>query len=244
MYLSVLDYALQRALLYKSFIYRGLLIIFCVLQVGCLDLIARAIIDPSGLATDVGTSLAESSARSLVSDQDVGSLSQMEQSISRLDDMIAQASDPNSAQELQALRDHMAQGFEEAGSAPVNNQVEGIGPGLQGYTLSDVRYKDPARRVGDVHADPALIQHQPYKQWPVPPLADVRDNNFERWSPYLSDLDNREHDRISEIRYWSQSIEPEPIFGYAINPTSGFLETGFYEPQERFINSNDIKRGQ
>ena len=37
----------------------------------------------------------------------------MEQSISRLDDMIAKTNDPSAMQELQALRDHVSKNIEQ-----------------------------------------------------------------------------------------------------------------------------------
>ena len=211
-----------------------LLISFCFTQSGCIDFIARAITDPSGLVADIGAATAESSARSILSDNDVGSLSQMEQSVSRLDDMIARTNDPSAMQELQALRDHVAKGVEQTQLESVTEDVSGLGDGPHGFSQAAWAKRQHSRRLGELYADPALVAHQPYQQWPKRSFDSVRTNNFERWAPPLNEMDYREHDSVSAARPWSQSIEPDPSYGFAIDPHTGFIRSGFLEIRVRY----------
>jgi hypothetical protein len=202
-------------------------------QTGCINTLVRAVVDPQALATDVGNSVARNSARSLFSEEDLGSLSDVEQSVTRLDNMISKSDNPATKQELQALRDHVSKGLDNQVNRQITDSRDGIGSVSQTFTSSLKKRIGSVRRMGDLYADSAWVDYQPYKQRLDPIFDGVRQNNFERWVPQFDQLDDREHEWISERRYWSQSLLPLPNYGYGIDPKTGFIKLWKLQTQDK-----------
>lgn len=227
--------AKQRA---QAFLGLSWLVIFCFINVGCLDLLVRGIIDPSGLASDVGTAVAADTARSVIAPSDVQSLQELDRTISRLDTLIADGDESMAANDLKALRQHIAEGRDQlVADEQVTDEAETVLTNKGPFAYSPEAAREPARRLGDPSADPSWIAHQPYRQRQEPPFSRIRHNNFQYYSsinkkiyyPTGHDLVRyREHDNgtvqsLSNNRLINDEHNMRQPFSYGIDLATGQL---------------------
>ncbi len=79
---------------------------------GCVDLIARAIIDPQSLLKDLGREVAANEVRSLFSDRELSDLQQAEQTLSDLRDILADNPDVANADHLREMAGSLEENLE------------------------------------------------------------------------------------------------------------------------------------
>ncbi|TVR46854.1 MAG: hypothetical protein EA402_02175 [Planctomycetota bacterium] len=157
--------------------------------------------DPSGLATEVGTAVAEDTARSIVSPREVRSLMEVDRSINRLDQAIASDQNMQGA-DLQALRQHVEESKHLAAERSMEQgQFDGqSGRGPQ-MTMPK-RRQPPTRRLGDPGFDHGHVRWQTYQRLPPPEMASARNSALRRLPPSLRFTGVREHDMV---------LRPTPI---------------------------------
>jgi hypothetical protein len=120
----------------------GILLPSLVLASGCIGPLARAAIDPSGFAKEVGAQIAANSVQSLVSPNEVATVAAVEETISNIDQLIGKNPDAIWADDLGALREHMQQTADEL-SAEDGGKPPEIRPG------EIAEGPEPPRRLGD-----------------------------------------------------------------------------------------------
>lgn len=209
-----------------------LLIVACLSQYGCLDLLVRAIIDPGGLATDVGAAVAQESAQSMIGAADVRSITQLDQTINRLDGLIAESQNDMQAADLRALRDHIEQSKDLLDGDKATTGEDHMLRRNDPFAYARKARWEAPRRMGEPSFDPAHVPVQTYQRWQQPDMKGVRKNSL-RSIPVRADYAGaRQHDRgtIDMVSLTPRPEENNEVF--AIDVQSGFLRRGLQSPGE------------
>lgn len=200
--------------------------------------------DPSGLAKDAGAAIAENTAKSLVSPGDVHSLMNVERTVERLDSLIEQGQDDMAGNDLQALRDHVAQSkqtLEGESEQEIQRQSNIHGDGIQGLRQNSEDEDLAVRRLGDPGSDPALIALQTYRQLDIPHPQASRRNQFARDEQQEAFGEARPYDDGPFTQAYNSSFTYTPPADYGIDLETGKLRTGVMEYQEQKINKDKVQ---
>ncbi|TVR11917.1 MAG: hypothetical protein EA401_10085 [Planctomycetota bacterium] len=203
------------------------LVLLSPLLSGCLPLLVRALTDPGGLASDVATVTADNAVTSLVESDAHAGLSEVDQSLGRLDELIASGADDGYSGDLGAIRNNIEESryLLEQGNANPNENALMQGKGMRG-DLAQRRVLD-TRRLGDVDSDPSFTTISEYQQLEQIRLDDLRGNAFRppRYQPNF--VGNRFHDRgHMPLLPAKESVSGMSPLVYGIEMSSGQMRQG------------------